>query len=323
MKHLSDTIRAGLHSGPVNTTYAQYLDLWQRAEALGFQWASLFDHFRPPDFPDGPCFEGSTLLAAMAAGTKKLSCGMLVFGIANRHPAMVANIASTIDHISGGRLELGLGAGAPDFAQQQYGFLFPPVGVRMEMLDEYCQVLDSLLYKEQTTFQGKYYHLEKAQVIPRPVQSRIPLIIGGAGEKRTLDLVARHADIWNTFTAGNIGEYRHKSSVLGDFCATHNRPVEEIRKSILFRAIIFDDDREKQNTLQSFYNGLSAEDLATRGYLSVGSAEQCIEALIPYLEMGVRDFLFGVKIPTDWRSAELFIQKVIPALRACKVHQIL
>ena len=105
-------IRFGIHAGPQQATYADYVRLWQTAEALGYDWASVFDHFIPIySDPEGPCFEGPTLLAALAAQTSRIRCGILVVGNTYRHPAVLANITATIDHVSGGRLELGVGAG--------------------------------------------------------------------------------------------------------------------------------------------------------------------------------------------------------------------
>ena len=122
-------IRFGIHSGQQNTTYADYLELWQRVEALGYDWASCFDHFLPIySNPDGPCFDGLTILSALAAQTKRIRCGLLVLGVTYRNPAILATIASTIDHVSGGRLELGMGAGWYELEHEQYGIPFPSAG---------------------------------------------------------------------------------------------------------------------------------------------------------------------------------------------------
>ena len=186
MQIYGDAIRFGIHSGQQYTTFDQCLELWQCAEELGYDWVSDFDHFRPMDNPTGPCFEGMTLLSALAARTSRIRCGMLVLGAHYRHPAIVANMASTIDHISHGRLELGIGAGAYDVGQDQYGILLPRPGIRMEMLDESCSIIRSLWTQETTTFTGKHYQLQDARMEPKPVQKSLPLLIGGAGEQRTL-----------------------------------------------------------------------------------------------------------------------------------------
>src|SRR5262249_20613216 len=118
-------IRFGIHAGPQHTTYADYLHLWQTAEAMGYDWASVFDHFTPiMTDPEGPCSEGPTLLAALAAQTSRLRCGILVIGNTYRNPAVLAKIAATIDHVSGGRLEWGIGAGWWEMEHQEYGIPF-------------------------------------------------------------------------------------------------------------------------------------------------------------------------------------------------------
>src|SRR6266511_3610796 len=212
-------IRFGVHSGPQNTSFDEYRDLWVRCEELGYDWVSDFDHFLPiQSDPTGPQFEGMTLLSAMAAHTRRVRCGMLVLGVTYRHPAVVANMAATIDHVSGGRLELGMGAAWFELEHEQYGIPFPRIGVRMDMLDEACRIMRSLWTQETTTFEGKHFQLKDARLEPKPLQEHLPLVIGGAGERRTLRIVAEHGDIWNTFY-GDVDDYRHKLGVLAGHCA--------------------------------------------------------------------------------------------------------
>ena len=172
-------LRFGIHTGQQYTSFPEYLELWQAAEALGLEWASLFDHFLPIQTdPNGPCFEGMTLLAAMAAHTERIRCGMIVLGVTYRHPAVLANEAATIDHVSGGRLELGLGAAWYELEHDQYGIPFPRIGERMDMLDEACRVVKSLWTQEHTTFEGRHYRLRDARCEPKPLQRPLPLWIG-------------------------------------------------------------------------------------------------------------------------------------------------
>lgn len=135
-------VRVGIHSGPQNIALSEYTDLWRQAEDLGLDWASVFDHFMPIEAdPTGPSFEGPTLLAALAAQTSRIRCGLLVAGNTYRHPAVLANIAVTIDHISGGRLELGMGAGWYELEHQQYGIPFPSFGERARRLAESAEIV--------------------------------------------------------------------------------------------------------------------------------------------------------------------------------------
>ncbi len=201
MQIFDGQIRFGIHSGPQHTNFADYLDLWKTAEDLGFDWASVFDHFLPIQTdPEGPCFEGLTLLSAMAAHTSRIRCGVLVVGNTYRRPAVLANIATTIDHVSGGRLELGVGAGWYEMEHEEYGIPFYTPGRRIRALGESGRILKSLWTERRTTFEARYYQLENALCEPKPVQQpSIPLWIGGAGERLTLRVVAEVADGWNTF----------------------------------------------------------------------------------------------------------------------------
>jgi F420-dependent oxidoreductase-like protein len=314
MQIFGDDIRFGLHSGPQNTTYDDYRDLWLHAEELGYDWVSDFDHFLPiVSDPTGPQFEGLTLLAAMAERSERVRCGMLVLGVTYRHPAVVANMAATIDHISGGRLELGMGAAWFELEHQQYGIPFPRIGERMDMLDEACRIMRSLWTQEKTTFEGRHYQLKDAYLEPKPVQERLPLIIGGAGERRTLRIAAEHADIWHT-SFGDADEYRHKLDVLAGHCADVGRDPADVRKSITFRAVLAEDEDSARDRFREAYGDDPPE--LIRRMMFVGTPEQCVEALSGYADLGVRDFLFATMAPVDWQTVELVAESVAPGLKS-------
>jgi F420-dependent oxidoreductase-like protein len=309
-----DAIRFGIHSGPQNTTYEEYRDLWLRAEELGYDWVSDFDHFYPIfSDPTGPQFEGLTLLSAMAAQTSRLRCAVLVLGVTYRHPAVVAKMAATIDHVSGGRLELGMGAAWFELEHEQYGIPFPRIGVRMDMLDEACRIMRSLWTQETTTFEGKHFHLQDARLEPKPVQDHLPLVIGGSGERRTLRIVAEHGDIWNSFY-GDPDHYRHLLDVLGGHCADVGRDPADVRKSLTFRAVLDEDEGEARDRAAELFGDPPPEPL--RSMLIVGTPEQAVEKLRPYAELGVGDFLLGQLAPVDAETIELVAGSVAPALRS-------
>src|SRR5437763_15926328 len=156
-------IRFGIHSGQQHTAYADYVELWKRAEAMGYDWVSDFDHFIPiMTDPLGPCFEGLTMLAALAAQTSRVRCGLLVLGNTYRHPAVVAKMAATIDHVSGGRLELGMGAGWWELEHQEYHIPFYTPARRIRMLGEAMKVLRLLWTEHRPSFDGRYYQLTDA-----------------------------------------------------------------------------------------------------------------------------------------------------------------
>jgi F420-dependent oxidoreductase-like protein len=314
MQIYGNDIRFGVHSGPQNTTIGEYRELWSRAEQLGFDWVSDFDHFLPiMSDPTGPQFEGLTLLAAMAERTERVRCGMLVLGVTYRHPAVLANMAATIDHISGGRLELGMGAAWFELEHQQYGIPFPRIGERMDMLDEACHILRSMWTQEKTTFEGRHWQLEDAYLEPKPVQERLPLVIGGSGERRTLRIVAEHADIWHT-GFGDADGYRHKLDVLARHCADVGRDPGDVRKSVTFRAVLAEDEAGAQERTREIFGGEPPDHF--KQMTVIGTPEQCVERLREYADLGVGDFLLGALPPADWQTIELVAESVAPALKS-------
>lgn len=305
-----DQIRFGVHSGPQNTSFGDYLELWRRSEALGYDWVSAFDHFMPIfSNPEGPCFEGVTLMAAMAAHTTRVRVGMLVTGVTYRHPAVAANMAATIDHISGGRVEYGVGAAWFEKEHVQYGIPFPRIGVRMDMLDETCRIMRGLWTQERFSFEGKHFQITDAQMDPKPVQEHLPLVIGGSGEKRTLRIVAEHGDVWNTFL-GDLETFEHKLGVLERHCVDVGRDPADIRKSMTFRAILADGDVAVEQRRRE----LEATAPAGRSFFT-GTPEQCVEHLRPFAERGAGDFLLAAAAPYDWETIDLVAREVAPALR--------
>jgi F420-dependent oxidoreductase-like protein len=312
MTALSDEIRFGVYSGPQHATFADCLELWRRCEELGYDWLSVFDHFMPiVGDPDGPCFDGPTMMAAMAAHTTRVRVAILVTAVTYRHPAVAANIAATIDHISGGRAEFGIGAGWLEEEHRQYGIPFPRLGVRMDMLDEACRVLRGLWTEERVSLDGEHVVLQDAKLEPKPVQARLPLIVGGDGEKRTLRIVAEHADVWNT-GLGDIDTFRHKLDVLARHCEAVGRDPAAIRKSLTFRAVLAADEAAVKARRRELGAKLPIEESK---FLFV-TPEQCVERMLPFVEHGAGDFLLAAYAPYDWRSLELVAREVAPALRS-------
>jgi len=306
-----DQIRFGIHAGPQHATYDQLSEMWKRAEELDFDWVSVFDHFMPIfGDPEAGCFEGVTMMAALAAVTSKIRVGMLVTGVTYRHPAVAANMAATIDHISGGRAEYGVGAAWFEKEHDQYGIPFPRIGVRMDMLDEACHVMRGLWTENRFSFEGKHYKITDAQMDPKPVQEHMPLVIGGSGEKRTLRIVAEHGDIWNTFF-GDIEVFKHKLNVLAGHCSDVGRDPADIRKSITLRAVLAEDEAAVAERKAEFESRGPS-----RFEWFFGTPEQLVEALKPWAELGGGDFLLGASAPYDYQSFELVAKQVAPALRA-------
>jgi alkanesulfonate monooxygenase SsuD/methylene tetrahydromethanopterin reductase-like flavin-dependent oxidoreductase (luciferase family) len=200
--------------------YADMLEVARHAADTGWDGVWVADHFMPNlpagVRPDKPMLEAGSLVAALGAAVPRVSVGTLVYGNTYRHPAVVANMAATVDHITGGRFVLGVGAGWQVNEHQQYGIELPPVKQLLDRFVEALQVLHGLLRTPTTTLQGEYYQLTDAVCEPKPVQDPLPIMIGAKGEKRMLGVVAEYADLWNTWGLPEL--ITHKSRVLDEHC---------------------------------------------------------------------------------------------------------
>jgi len=261
-----------LHFGIKTTQYIPYADIvriWQEAEGYpAIEHAWLFDHPMPIGRadPSGPCLDGWTVLAALAGQTQRLRLGLMVASNANQTPAQLAKRAATLDVISNGRLEFGLGAGGVEREHTAYGTdLFPP-GERIRRLDEACQIIRRMWTEPVVDFEGRYYHMAQAYCEPKPVQKPTPpFILGGAGEQLTLRVVAQQADVWNypglvisgpapagaASVVSSVQEFQHKSAVLDGYCAEIGRDPASLARSV---QLIFgrEDPATTRQILQDF-----------------------------------------------------------------------
>jgi F420-dependent oxidoreductase-like protein len=219
-----------------NATIEQYRAVWRIADEAGFDHCWCMDHFATlGGRDDGPIFEAWTLLAAMAATTSRTRIGCAVTGNTYRHPAVLAKAAVTVDHLSGGRLEFGIGAGWAENEHTMLGLPFGTAGDRADRLEEACQVIRSLWTQARASFAGQHYQLTGAVAEPKPVQQPHPPIwIGGAGRRRTLRIAAQHASVWNA-PGGSPEEVAELSGVLDRHCADIGRDPSEIRRSVQVR----------------------------------------------------------------------------------------
>ena len=222
-------MRLGLCTGQV-IAWPALVERWRRLEEFGFDSAWLFDHFMATGGAgDHWYFEGWTALAGLAMATSRVELGILVSGNTYRPPALLAKQAATIDHISNGRLLLGLGAGWFEAEHRAYGFAFPSPGERVARFQEAVDVIEALQTEERASYAGRYYQLAEAPFEPKPVRpGGIPLVIGTGGE-RMLRIVAKHADVWNL--VGSPEEVSEKGKVLLEACAAVGRDPREIRWS--------------------------------------------------------------------------------------------
>ncbi len=213
-----------------NLSWDEHRDRWKYFESLGF--ASLWDcdHYQQPSRPDGPYFEGWTLLAALAAETSTARLGVLVTSNTFRHPALVAKMATTVDHISGGRVEVGLGAGWYEPEHAAFGIPFPEPPELVARFRESVEIIDALLREETASFEGRYYQLNAAPSRPRPVQRPRPPLTLGAHGRQMLRIVAEYADRWNSH--GTPAQIAQRNAILDEHCERIGRDPNSIIRSL-------------------------------------------------------------------------------------------
>ena len=227
-------MRFGIKTAPQLCTWEQLVDIWRAADEIPvFESAWNFDHFYPLLEPkNGPCMEAWVTLSALAQATQRIRIGCMVNGTPYRHPSLLANMAASLDIVSRGRLDLGLGAGWHQGECDAYGIDLLPMRQRMDRFEEYVPVVISLLENETTSHQGHYFQLRDARCEPKgPQRPHPPIVIGGQGEKRTLRVVARFANHWNLpFATPEI--FMAKNEVLQKHCEEVGRDEAEITRSV-------------------------------------------------------------------------------------------
>jgi F420-dependent oxidoreductase-like protein len=308
-------IRFGIQTGQQGIEWAQMLDLWQRADAWGYDSLWNFDHFYPIFVdPQGPCFEGWTTLSALAQATKGARIGHLVNGNTYRHPCVTAKMAATLDHISDGRFNLGIGAGWFELEHSSFGIDFKSVRGRLEALDEACQIIRGMFTQPKTTVHGKHYSVTDAMCIPKPVQRpHPPLLIGGTGEKVLLKLVAKHADMWNA-SAGP-----ERMGALIDIIKRHGdavgRDSEQIEKTVLI-PLCYKAAAPRQEFMCSLVaNMRQTNPEEARRQIMIGDKQECLDTIDRYVRAGVTHFIFMVFAPYLLDEIQAFAEEVIPDFR--------
>jgi F420-dependent oxidoreductase-like protein len=265
----------GIKTAPQHVSYDEIVRVWREADAdPAFEHAWVFDHFMPlGNDPTGPCLEGWTLLSALAAQTERLRVGQMVTGNTYRHPAVLANMAATVDIVSRGRMEFGIGAGWNELEHTAYGIPLYAPGERIARLGEACEVIRLLWTETVANFDGRYYQLKNARCEPKPLQKPYPpFVIGGSGERKTLRVVAQYATIWN-FAGGPVEDFIHKSAVLDEHCQAIGRDPSEIVRSMQLR---FDPDAPEQTRA------------TVKAFIEAGASHLIISLTAPYPRDGVR-----------------------------------
>jgi len=274
-------MRIGLDTAQHQLTWTELVERVQFAESAGFDGAGVFDHFTPLyGAANGPCMEGWTLLAGLAAVTSRIRLGVLVTGITYRHPSILATEAITVDQISNGRLEIGMGAAWHEPEHEQLGVPFPPLKERAERLEEGVQVMRLLMTKDRATFAGRHYQLNKASYYPRPVQRPHPPIwIGAGGEQLMLPIVARQADAWHAF--GSDDSLARKSRLLDQLAEKAGRdPKVILRSASLSLSRPWDQVRRRASQLRAAGFGYLIAEWPSEGKRRL---DEFIEKVMPEL----------------------------------------
>jgi len=281
-------LRFGIQTPPQHVAYSDLVSIWQEADELGFDTAFAFDHFIPIySDPTGPCLEGWTLLSALAAQTKRIRVGLLVTSNTYRYPAVLAKMAATVDHVSQGRLVLGIGAGWFELEHTDYGIPFSTVGGRARRLGEALEVIKLLFTQEKSTYAGKYYQLKDAPFEPKTVQKpHPPLLIGGQGPKLILPVIARHANIWHLRVRDvNPEGIKQLCTNFDAICRQVGRDPAEVERAVSLRL----------------------EQLT-------GAAEEVRRQIQALADVGIRHFILSLS-PADRKLLSRFAKEIMPAFR--------
>jgi F420-dependent oxidoreductase-like protein len=319
---MTRALRFGIQAGPVDIPYPVRRDYWREAERLGYDWASVGDHFLTnPVFgarDTDPWNEAWITLAALAEATARIRIGVLVTSVGYRHPALLAKMAATLDVISGGRLEFGIGAGYLESEYRMYGLPFPPASIRIAQLAEAIQVCKLLWTQEHADFSGEHFTLTNAVCAPKPQQQPYPPIwVGGMGEQKTLRVVAEHADGWNAFPMP-VPQLQHKLNVLRGHCDALRRNYDAIRKQLVCTAIVRTDPAQVEAELVRFAAERQLPPERARGMVIAGTPQEVATALTAYIDIGFDMFLLMERVPLDHETLRLFMEDVVPRLRATR-----
>jgi F420-dependent oxidoreductase-like protein len=296
----------GIFSPQAGMSFRAMLDRATSAEKLGYHSLWLVDHFWNRGVPQVDVLECTTMMSALAASTTRIRIGSLVICNSFRNPALLAKSLTTIDNISNGRLEIGLGAGWMDEEYRAYGYEFPSIGTRLRQLDEGVQILKAMFTAQKASFKGRYYNVADAFNNPQPVQKpHPPITIGGSGEKTMLRIVAKHADRWNC--PAGYRNFEHKFDVLKQHCQAVGRDLKSINISEQLLVCIGASEAEVEDKwkisqrLPFWRTGIK------------GTPPQVIEALRDRVRRGITFFTIIFGDMNSAQSIDLFAHEVMPA----------
>lgn len=309
----------GVNVPQVGTDYEIMKRVVLACEEYGFDFVWISDHLQD-FFSSAPYFECWTTLSALATLTKRIRlCTVLVNNLF-RHPALVAKMGATLDVISGGRLELGIGAGWYEEECIANGIQFPRPPERIQRLEEAIQVIEKLWTENNVSFAGKYYTLKNATLNPKPMQTPHPPIWTGImyGGRRMLKVIAKYADVWTIsgLYLPQPGEYEKLRRALEANCREIGRNPDSLQAGLGVGCIIAEDEAKAREKIQKFPpSSLSVKNYTSQQKRIEGTPDQCIEQLRRYTEAGVTRFLMNFPDITTIKPVKLFAEEVIPAFR--------
>lgn len=301
------------------TDWAGFLDAAQRADQLGYDSIWTWDHlYAIFGDPDQPIVEGYTALAGLAMGTERADLGLLVGANTFRNPGVVAKSVVAIDHMSGGRAILGLGGAWFGLEHTAFGIDFGSgFGERLDWMDEATEAIRSLLDGKTVSSAGDgRYGFRDLRLNPGPARARLPIMIGGSGERKTLRTVARYADQWNAF--GSPDTLAHKDAVLRRHCEEVGRSHEEIERTVGAKIVIRDTESAAKAVLETLmeHNRTPMANIADDDTFWVGTAGEMTERLLAYQQVGFNTVLVEMPAPYDRETMERLIEEVKPAVES-------
>ena len=308
------SLRLGVHVGQQNMAMDAMRQLWRKLDEK-VDWISVWDHFyeAPPAGGTIDHFEAMATLGALATETNNAAIGVMVLYIGYRNPASIAKAAATLDHISDGRFELGLGAGWHIEEATAFGYDFPAIGTRLDMLEEATTIIRSMLTQDRTTFHGKHYSVENASNLPMPIKERLPIWIGGVGAKRTLKIVAEQADGWNAAYISNE-EFSRLNAILDEWCEKTNRDPSTLDRSVHLTFNLGTTqasvDTQRKKLREAW--GPAASRIEDGALLCTPS--EALDLLNQYRESGASMINVALRAPWDEEALDAYLDEVIPQL---------
>lgn len=308
-------VQFGIQTGQQNVTWADILSTWKEAEALGFDSAWVWDHFIPiTGDQNGSCLEGWTLLSALATQTQRIRIGVLVTGNTYRNPALLAKMATTVDQISNGRLNLGIGAAWFEPDHRAYGFPFSTAHERAERLGEALDVITKLWTQDHPSFSGRFYWLSNAPFAPPPVQRpHPPIIIGGKGKKWIVPLVARYADGWNVPLGVSPAGVKKRLDIIHQECQRIGRTPCRPEVSVFLPLVSITDIPLAGPATRLAARAVVDKKIARQ--LLAGSPDEIKGEIQSYLDVGVTHVILYLRPPFNRDLMRAFATEVMPAFR--------